>query len=115
MRIARYLGAIGLILVLALPALAQTTAPSKSPTAPATTAPSTAPGESAKPAPTGELVDINSASSDELDKLPGVGPTRAKAIIAHRPYYGKDDLVNKKIIPSNIYAQIKDKIIARQK
>ena len=68
-----------------------------------------------KPMPSGELLDINSASAEELDKLPGVGPARAKAIIAHRPYFGKDDLVNKKIIPSNVYAQIKDKIIARQK
>ena len=115
MRIARYLGAIGLSIVLALPALAQTTSPSKSPSAPAV-----APGASAAPnapksQPAGELLDINSATSEELDKLPGVGPARAKAIIAHRPYNGKDDLVNRKIIPSNVYAQIKDKIIARQK
>jgi competence ComEA-like helix-hairpin-helix protein len=74
-----------------------------------------APGAAAKSQPAGELLDINSASAEELDKLPGVGSARAKAIIAHRPYFGKDDLVNKKIIPSNVYAQIKDKIIARQK
>jgi len=115
MKLARYLGAIGLSIVLALPALAQTAAPSKSPSAPAATAPSMAPGAAAKSQPAGELLDINSASAEELDKLPGVGPARAKAIIAHRPYFGKDDLVNKKIIPSNVYAQIKDKIIARQK
>jgi competence ComEA-like helix-hairpin-helix protein len=60
------------------------------------------------------LVDINSASAEELDRLPGVGPTRAKAIIAHRPYHGKDDLTNRKIIPQNVYNEIKDKIIARQ-
>ena len=115
MRVARYLGAIGLSIVLALPALAQTASPSKSPSAPAATAPSAAPSATAKSQPTGELLDINSASAEDLDKLPGVGPARAKAIIAHRPYFGKDDLVNKKIIPSNVYAQIKDKIIARQK
>jgi competence protein ComEA len=61
------------------------------------------------------LVDINSASAEELDTLPGVGPARAKAIIANRPYGGKDDLNNRKIIPPNVYNQIKDKIIARQK
>jgi len=61
------------------------------------------------------LVDINSASEEELDKLPGVGPARAKAIIAHRPYNGKDDLTQRKVIPPNVYAQIKDKIIAKQK
>ena len=111
MRIARYLGTIGLSIILVLPALAQTTSPSKSPAH----APSAAPNAPAKPPAAGELLDINSASAEELDKLPGVGPARAKAIIDHRPYFGKDDLVNKKIIPSNVYAQIKDKIIARQK
>src|SRR5215467_14431607 len=117
MRLARYLGAIGLSIVLGVPVLAQTTSPSKSPSAPAATpgAPSTTAKPPAKSQPAGELLDINSASAEELDKLPGVGPARAKAIIDHRPYFGKDDLVNKKIIPSNVYTQIKDKIIARQK
>jgi competence protein ComEA len=115
MIVARYLGAIGLSLALALPAMAQTTSPSKSPSSPTATAPSAAPSATTKSQPAGELLDINSASAEELDKLPGVGPARAKAIITHRPYFGKDDLVNRKIIPSNVYAQIKDKIIARQK
>jgi DNA uptake protein ComE-like DNA-binding protein len=115
MRVARYLGAIGLSIVFALTAMAQTTSPSKLPNLPAIPAPSM-PGQAMpKSQPAGELLDINSASAEDLDKLPGVGPARAKAIIAHRPYFGKDDLVNKKIIPSNVYAQIKDKIIARQK
>lgn len=108
MRSARYLGAVGLSLLLAMPVVAQTSTPSKSPA----TAPS-ATGKATQPA--GQLVDINSASAEELDKLPGVGPARAKAIIANRPYGGKDDLNNRKIIPPNVYNQIKDKIIARQK
>ncbi len=37
--------------------------------------------------PTGP-VNINSASADELDSLPGVGPATAAAIIAHRDQYG---------------------------
>jgi len=115
MRLARYLGAIGLSIILALPVLAQTTSPSKSPSSAATPGAPSATPNTPKAQPAGELLDINSATSEELDKLPGVGQARAKAIIAHRPYYGKDDLVNKKIIPSNVYAQIKDKIIARQK
>jgi DNA uptake protein ComE-like DNA-binding protein len=108
MSLGRYLGAIGLSMLLALPVVAQTASPSKSPAA----APSAA-GKATQPA--GQLVDINSASAEELDKLPGVGPARAKAIIANRPYGGKDDLNNRKIIPPNVYNQIKDKIIARQK
>jgi len=61
------------------------------------------------------LIDINSAPKDQLDVLPGIGPARADAIIKGRPYNGKDDLVQKKIIPQNVYNGIKDKIIARQK
>jgi competence protein ComEA len=108
MSLGRYLGTIGLSMLLALPVVAQTPSPSKSPAA--------APSAAAKATqPAGQLVDINSASAEELDKLPGVGPARAKAIIANRPYGGKDDLNNRKIIPPNVYNQIKDKIIARQK
>jgi competence protein ComEA len=115
MRLGYYLGMIGLSAVLALPAAAQTTPPSKSPSPPSATAPSATSKAAAKSQPAGELVDINSATAAELDKLPGVGPARAKAIIANRPYNGKDDLTNRKIIPPNVYNQIKDKIIARQK
>src|SRR5438045_9456189 len=61
------------------------------------------------------LLDINSASPAELDALPGIGPARAAAIIKGRPYNGKDDLVNRKIIPANVYNGIKDNIITRQK
>jgi competence protein ComEA len=60
------------------------------------------------------LLDINSASKEQLDALPGIGTARADAIIKSRPYKGKDDLVNKKIIPQNVYDGIKDKIIAKQ-
>ena len=47
------------------------------------------------------LLDINSASHADLQSLKGIGDVRAKAIIAGRPYKGKDD--------------IKDQIIAKQK
>jgi competence protein ComEA len=61
------------------------------------------------------LIDINSARKDQLDALPGIGPARADAIIKGRPYNGKDDLVNRHILPQNVYDGIKDRIIARQK
>ena len=69
----------------------------------------------AAPAYAQALLDINSATKGELDALPGIGAARSEAIIKGRPYKGKDDLVNKKIIPQNVYDGIKDKIIAKQK
>lgn len=62
-----------------------------------------------------DLIDLNSASSAELEALKGIGKVHAAAIIKGRPYKGKDDLVTKKIITEKLYADIKDKIIAKQK
>jgi competence protein ComEA len=66
-------------------------------------------------APKGDLMDINSASEKDLATLKGIGEVRAKAIVKHRPYKGKDDLVKKKVIPQGVYDDIKDQIIAKQK
>src|SRR6266849_180006 len=71
--------------------------------------------QTTQPAAKSDQMDINSANSEELDALPGVGKAYSAAIIKGRPYKGKDELVQKKIVPQKTYDGIKDKIIAKQK
>ena len=59
-----------------------------------------------------QQVDINSASKEELDALPGIGEAYSQKIIDGRPYHSKHDLVTKKIIPQSVYNKIKDQIVA---
>ena len=63
---------------------------------------------------TGSLTDrqinINTASLQDLDSLPGVGPATAQKIINGRPYNSIDELLSKKAVGSKVFEQIKEKI-----
>ena len=94
--------------LLAAPVLALDDKQAKKDVATATAAP-------AKAAPAAAPMDINSATAKQLATLDGIGDVRSAAIVKGRPYKAKDELVEKKIIPQDVYDKIKDKIIAKQK
>lgn len=56
------------------------------------------------------LININTASESQLDRLPGVGPVTAGKIIASRPYSAPEDLLTKKVVSSSVFEKIKDLI-----
>jgi competence protein ComEA len=111
MRLVKYLTCLLVALSLAAPAMAQK-APDQPKATPAAT--KSTPAATTKAAQ-GPIIDINKASKEELDALPGLGEARSEAIINGRPYKRKDDLVRKKVIPANVYKDIKDRIVAHGK
>lgn len=71
-----------------------------------------APKQAPKAAPAQRLVDINSASRQQLKTLPGIGDAEAERIVAGRPYLSKADLVATKALPAGSYQSIRHSIIA---
>ncbi|OGH20444.1 MAG: hypothetical protein A3D74_00175 [Candidatus Levybacteria bacterium RIFCSPHIGHO2_02_FULL_37_13] len=57
-----------------------------------------------------DQVNINTASQQELDSLPGIGPIYAEKIINGRPYGAIDELLSKKIVGSKVFEEIREKI-----
>jgi competence protein ComEA len=82
--------------------------------APAPKAEAKAAATKAAPAAQADLIDINSASEDQLKTLPGIDVVYAHKIVVGRPYHNKTELQTKKIVPRATYQKIRDKIIAKQ-
>jgi competence protein ComEA len=80
---------------------------------PAFTMPSHAVAQAAKPAASSAaLLDINTATPDQLKAFNGIGDAYAKRIIDGRPYTAKNQLLTRGILPAATYNKIKDQIIA---
>ena len=110
--------------IVALPSMAQTTATKPAVKAEAAkaeapkvaaTPKAAAPKAEAKATPVAkELIDINSATQEQLEAMPAVGKAYAAKIVAGRPYKSKSELSTRKIVPGSVYSKIKGQIIAKQ-
>jgi DNA uptake protein ComE-like DNA-binding protein len=104
-----------LALLTAGAASAQTAAPAKpTPAAPAAkqTQDTTHASKKAAAKPAKQLIDLNSATREQLVALPGIGETYADAIIKGRPYKSRSELVSKKVVTEATYKKFRTMVTA---
>jgi DNA uptake protein ComE-like DNA-binding protein len=68
----------------------------------------------AQRAATPQPLDINSASVEALEALPGVGPARARAIVAGRPWRDKGELRRRGVLPASVYLRVRPLVVANR-
>ena len=90
-----------------------TATPAPAPAAAPAAGASTAAPKAKKAGATG-IMDINTASVDELKTLPGVTDEIAAKIVAGRPYKGKDALLKQNMVDKDTYAKLRPLIVAKQ-
>ena len=101
-RLAAALLAFAVLPLAVVPAMAQTPAPAAGVARPGAASVPVKPVAAAAPVAAGGKLDINSATADQLEALPGIGPVRSKAIVADRPYEALGDLVKKKVLTQGV-------------
>jgi competence protein ComEA len=108
------IGTILLVCSLAMAsAFAQSGTPAK-PNASGQAASSAKTTKAATKVPAAKLIDLNSATPDQLKTLPGISDVYAQKIVDGRPYRVKTELVRKNVVPQATYDKISGMVIAKQ-
>ncbi|AGY56922.1 Hef nuclease [Gloeobacter kilaueensis JS1] len=97
---------LALVSLAPLPVLAQTSTPATT----STTTTTTTPGSKKSTKSTTVVVNVNTATSKELQQVKGIGAATAKKIIAARPYKSLDELVSKKVLSSKQFDRLKPQL-----